>query len=230
MEDLQDLISQVVRLYPPGSIPMNTILAAGGVRVIEAAFKFNSFAMVESGGGAMQFTHGHLVAADDHKTIILNATIEERRIMLTVLGTSAEADDAIDAICETIFGEEGPLADPLVVAAETSCSACLDFDWNELYGSGFTRFLNTSLIAGCTTEGVEPRILHIEMTFGLKYTTPTRLEEHAIGLSAKNFTIGPVPKVPLSERRYQIASPTRSEDHLRIVEELEKSVKEGAKK
>lgn len=225
MKNIQDLRSERVAIFPPGKVPIGRVLAGScGVRISESfAFQLSSPVPAEE---ALEFKRGRAVF-DDREIVVISLKLDGRRISLTVEGTARDADYVANELEGIVFQNADP-PQPIIVAPETGCTAELDFEWTSLYSPELMSFLAGPVISAASKGGTEPYISAAMTQVQLKYQTPRDLEDQAVALSPKPFTIGPEMGRPLPDRRYVTQSPTRSEDHMVLVEELERAICRGS--
>ncbi len=212
-----DMRSGMFAIYPAGAIPVDRIVAVTG-EAIKKDFGFNAALFKE---GEVEFNHGSSSGA-----AVISAAFGPRRAKIVVEGTSDQADAVLVELMGRIFEGSAP-PEPLVVVPETTTVAVLEFDWEALYSDALAESLK-SLISASTTSGAAPRVTDPAVTLLLKFQTPEDLDDHGIELSPKLFRIALMPNTPPRERRYAVTTPTRSEDHVRVVEELEGRAKGAA--
>ena len=216
MKEIDEMRSGLVALYPANAIPIDRIVAVTGEGIKEG-FGFNAALIKE---GELEFSHGRV-----GDTTVMSAAFGPRRAKIVIEGTSDQADAVLAEFMGRIFEGADP-PDPLVVAPETTTISVLDFDWAALYSPALAESIDETINASAT-GGIVPRVADPSVTLMLKFQTPAELDDHGIELSAKLFRIAPVAKAPLKERRYMVTTPTRSDDHLRILEQLESRARGG---
>lgn len=216
MRNVRGLTSERVAILPPGDMPLNGIIAGRQGAAVRQLLSPQA-ARVESDGVALQHS---CWTYEEREILIPSVKLEGRRMLVTVEGSSDDADLVADAILSAISGDDAP-AEPVAVVYDTTCRATLDFDWQELFSPKLMALIGRSALPAFAVGGKEPRIVGAQALFVLRYRTPEELEERAVGLSPKNLSIAPEPQRPLAERRYVTQSPSRSEEHLRLLEELE---------
>lgn len=217
MKDVRNLQAGLVAIYPPAAFPVAKVTAGSRAEAVVNTFAFGAAEM--SPVGEAIFQRGRMLT-EDEEIVIPSLRFDDRRVLLTVAGTSAQADLVVNALEDIFFSGEARL-EPIVVVYEASCTAVLDIDWQALFNSSLANFIETRLRSEARTHGIEPRIAIAGLAINLAYETPADLAEHSISLSPKNFSIGLAPKTPPSERRFVSASPMRTEDHLSLLESLE---------
>ena len=221
MEEIRDLKSERIAIYPPGLIPLSKVMfGSHNARLIET-FSFKAF---NPGESEIDFQGGDVVVGESEVLVRL-LKIDDRRLIVGVEGSAEEADTIAASVAEVLFEDEEEVPEPIIVTAATSCTAALDFDWTELYSPTFMAFIDEHVVPGMSHDSRSPWIAASIAQFQFKYTTEPDLEARAVTLAPSNFALGPEPKRPLSDRRFFSSSPTRSENHLRLLEALEQSMR-----
>ncbi len=217
MDDrISGMKSSRIAVYPASVIPLNGLLAGSlGRRVIELfGFKGATFE-----GGEAQLSLGSIQVEED-EIVVLDAKMSEKRMVVSVEGTSRRAD-AVAAVLESLLMGDKPRVAPRVVVYETSCLAKLDFEWGALVSKQLGSFIENTLRPSVENAGARPRVAHAQVALMLKYNTPEDLEQYGISLSHKMFVVGLAPQAPPDDRLYITQSPTKSDEHLRMLLELE---------
>ncbi len=222
MKQVRNLRSERVAIYPPSVIPLNRIFAGSYRALLAKAFAFDTIA---PSGEEIEFRSG-AIDIGGSEIIVLSLKFDDRRVVFTIEGTAEDADRLADEIASIIFeGDEVP--EPLIVVPATDCIATLEFDWTAIYSTQFVSFLEGHILPAASKGDAKPKVSAAVTQFHLKYQTPADLDEQAVVLSPATLTIGPEPRRPLSDRRYTTGSPTRSEEHLRLLEALESAMQTG---
>ncbi len=221
MEQIQNLLSERIAVYPPGVIPLNRLLVGAYAPRLAEAFAFSE---LTPGEGRIELKKGIF---KEGEVVVLALAVDARRIVLGVEGSAADADTVVAKVTEILFGDDGAAApEPVTVSAGTSCTARLDFDWSELYNPRLTAFVGDKVLPVVGTQiGAEPWVSGSVAQFQIKFEAPRGLDENAVTLSPKLFSIGPEEQRPLSDHRYFTSSPTRSEEHLDLLEALEGAIR-----
>ena len=216
MERIADLRASRVAVYPTPVIPIARLLAGSlGKQLMETL----GFGVARAEGGEVHLGQGS-ISIDGEEIIILNLQMNDRRVMLTVEGTSAQADAVAQAIKMMVAPEDAWPA-PKVVVYETACTARLNFGWQQLVSGGLRDFVEDSLKPSAGSMGETPEITRVDVVMNLKYATPKSLAEYDISLSPKPFIVGVAPQTPPDDRIFRTQSPTTSDEHLRLLGALE---------
>ncbi len=217
MDDrISGMKSSRIAVYPSAVIPLNRLIAGSlGRRVVELfTFKGATFE-----GGEAHLSHGSIQISEE-EIIVLDAKMSEKRMVVSVEGESRQAD-AVAKILEGALVGDRPFVAPKVVVYETACIARLDFEWHALISKRLGDFVDNTLKPSVEAAGSQPKITHAQISLMLKYGTSEDLDQYGISLSPKMFTVGLAPQAPPADRLYITQSPTRSDEHLRILRELE---------
>ncbi len=218
MKQVQNLRSERIAVYPPGAIPINRLLVGAYAPRLAEAFSFSELA---PGEGRVELKGGIF---KDSGVVVLALAFDARRIVLGVEGSAADADAVMAKVDEILLGD-ATAPEPVTVSAATSCTARLDFDWSELYSPKLMDFIGGKVLPAAGEQiGAEPWVSGSIAQFQIKFDASRELDENAVTLSPKLFSVGPEEQRPLSERRYSTSSPTRSEEHFKLLKGLESAL------
>ena len=222
MKQVRELRSERVAIYPPSTLALNKIIVGSyGLRVTETF----SFANVARSEEEIEFKGG-AIEIDNSEIIVLSMKFDDRSIKFTIEGTADETDRVAEEIAGIVF-EDSEVPEPIIVVPATGCTVALDFEWEAIYNARFVSFLRNRVLPAARKGGAEARISVVLTQLQFKHLTPLELDERAVSLGPTAFMIGPEPRRPLADQRYVTNSPTRSEQHLRLLEDLESAIKGG---
>lgn len=237
MRKIQELSVAQIRLYRVGAIPWEILRSNRGRETISTGFSFEiPFGGVPDPAGvaqlplfpdplALTFINGEYEVGGE-RVYIRSLSIEPRRILLNVIGTSKQAD----AIYEVLVGALGKAAptsekkapEVLYKAEETTCICELDFSFEQIFQPRVLRFLRenvTKQASNSTIEAkVEPDRFGAKIYFDL---ADSAIKNHGITLNPKDFIIQPRPGIPQSEHVYYTKSPLPSDSHLKLINQFE---------
>lgn len=226
MKNVQNLQAALVAIYPAASFPVIRVAAGSRVEKLRDTFAFGA-AEVTPAGEAI-FQRGRLLT-DGDEIIIQNLQFDDRRVVVGVAGSSEQSDRVLEALEGILFAGSERLA-PLLVVYEASCTAELDFDWQCLFNEKIVSFIEDDVRSSASVLGIKPRIPIAGLAISMAYETPSDLSEYSITLSPKSLSIGLAPKSPPAKRKFLFTSPSRTEEHLRLLETLEKTLTVKPKK
>ncbi len=228
MKAIVDITVTQVRIYPTDCLPLAELRAAHNVKAIKEAFQFEN---VQADPLGLQLVFNNGVFRSDGKPIpILSLLMDQRRTQTQVRGRSPVADVFHDALMKLIAPLRGSTdkdgIQPLVKAEETACVATLDINFDELIAPALLHFIQGEAKTRLRTDyGIPRSVAFKNLSFEVKYVPASKdLEEHDIALSSKLLTLEPRMGTPIRERRFYTSSPTDSETHLALLEDLEKSI------
>lgn len=227
----EELTAGRLRVYPPGTIPLWALSSKRAIAHIGKTFGFEQFQPVtaegDKGPPGLLFGRGRAPAADPAAT----ATIESLRIgsdqidLLTRTADGHQFSDAILAELGRVFAEvvpeRGPWLDGFRIEfLQTVWVGQLDLSPEDLIDPRARSVLFPALTAS-KGEG-SGRVQAKGIT--LKLTAPTPrpdLLELGLQFSDDEFKLEPRAGRLASERAWFSTSPLRSDDHLRLLEEVE---------
>ena len=144
---ISNLTVEQIRVFDVDAMPSRFIITSSVVNKITE--KYHSVVGPNPSQPAIPSLHfigGEVI----HKKIIpINSmTFEERRVLLSVSGTSEDADFLFEDIRKTISEILGPsinFLDPLVKSDQTTCFATFSLDIQKYFSNPFLNFCETTL-------------------------------------------------------------------------------------
>jgi hypothetical protein len=230
MRDIATLSVRQVRLYEPDIIPFRFLRTKLGIDFIMNQFQFKEHAVPD--GSEIYFTGGAYTTgstAEDPVIPITLVSVNERRIIIDVAGPSAWANLVFEALRANVASMDLErrlnTREPLVIAHETSCTATMEFGWQELLAVPLVHFLAGPAMSAMESEISTPRLSSMSLKFTISFTSPdTRLADTGITLSDKTLTIEPRVNTPLEDQHFFTVSPLESDAHLALLSELEQAI------
>lgn len=230
MKEVTDLTVTQVRVFAVDVVPLSKINAKSCIERIRGDL---SVSQIEStpfieGIGPIIFLRGE-IKEENRIIIVSRIVVDPRRIILEVVGTSKEANQAYEVLLSSIDSvadiDSDRLRVPLLIAETTQCVATLDFHFESLFNNSFIELLNSRVKKEATSKiakgSVRPLATEVEISYEIQDET---LIENRISMSPKKFVIAPRAGAPLEARRYFTASPFDSDTHLKLVRDLEKAI------
>src|SRR5688500_10856505 len=148
MKDVSDLETTQIHLYAAGQIPYKQILTRESVELIRNSFGFREPSGVP-GVTELIFEGGKVNLGGFGDVTITRIHLGERRIILSVAGNSAAADQLFVVLRSMISGMEPARGfdkmNPITFKQETSCVARLDIGWEEFLNPRFVEFLKSTV-------------------------------------------------------------------------------------
>jgi hypothetical protein len=226
MKDVSDLTVTQFRFYPAGAIPYKSLRVSSRLKPLVAPFSF-------SRGYLDPATEEIVFESGSHEDVVIDrVAFSDRRLVLKVLGSSADADRFHGALWSA-FMKEATGVDtrppkPVLFFQETACSVTLDADVLSFLAPSVARFVKKDLLAVTSNDVAVTSLTNLNLRFELSYKAKIDLlDSHKIGLANKCFVLEPLANTPLSERRYFAESPTDSDTHIRLIESFERAVKQS---
>jgi hypothetical protein len=153
--------------------------------------------------------------------------VETRRILITMVAPSKVADafyeSAASIISEFDADKQFDMKGDLLKSEETGCDITLDTDIRQLLSPDFANFLESGALPILGTKSWKPRLRGIRLALDVSYdVTDEKLSTHNINLAPKTIMIQSAPGSPLDQRRYMTFSPTDSDNHMAMLQEIDK--------
>ncbi len=230
MKKIQDLTVSQIYLFQVGAIPLGAVVAGRGIETVRQKFAFQNpsslpWAPELTPAPALRFANGELLV-EKTRVVVPSVAIEPRRILLTVSGTSEQADQVFRVLVQTL-SELAPdhaeaLSNVVYKAEETACIACLDLDFGQVFGRKVRDFLTRRVADTASKPGiracVEPSRFAATITFEL---TDEKIKEQGITLNPKEFTVEAMKGLPIKDKLFVTKSPFGSSVHLELIKQLE---------
>ncbi len=230
MKEITNLTVTQIRVFPVDVLPLSQITTKSCIERIRSDL---SVGEIEPGPfvgviGPILFLRGEIKEGD--KIIVINRlTIEPRRILLEVAGTSKEANQVYNVLLSSLDSaigiDSGKLQSPLITSETTQCSATLDFPFWLIFNNSLIEFLNNEVKKKATGKiakaSVSPLLAEVEINYEIMDKT---ILDNKITMSPKKLTIAARTGTTLEARKYFISSPFDSDTHLKLVRDLEKAI------
>ena len=241
MKNIRELSVLQIRLFPVDTIPSIQPLYSILAETIGRTFQFQGYGnseVIPGFGGlpmppilpgqplSLDFQGGRF-QIDDRGILFINSlSIEGRRIILQVSGTSEQADslfESIKAIMISIWPtSELGLSEIVYKAEETTCIADLDLDFSSLFRAKLLSFLEGRLADVISNQRVDANV----QTSGLKVKVAYQVKDpsisgHGITLNNKDVIIEPRVNTPYDAGIFFTKSPLPTNQHFMFLEEFE---------
>lgn len=180
---------------------------------------------------SLHFNGGEFI----HKKItpINSITFEERRVLLSVLGTSEEADLLFEDLRKTIsevLGSSIAFSPPIIKSDQTSCFATFKVDIHNFFSKPFLNFCEKNLQEfnhfPKTQISTQPFSLKVEISYQIN--DPVLINSN-ISVSSKHLIIERRLQTPPEKNMYFVSSPFDSNTHLKLIDEIESQFKNKGK-
>lgn len=227
MREIRALVTTQVRLFPSDLIPVLKVSIPEFGKKIQSLFDFQAVEPVERQGSVTGIAFNGGIYKPD-SVLIETVAIEARRIVVKVQGKSQIAMSVFEVVSKQIEEVNGgfPLKE-ILCTHETGSSVVLDFPFERILSGQFVNFLQKSAVKHTKNQWSENLILPVNLKFSVRYKiTDDTLVKSNITLASKELTIEPRVESSPDERLYWIASPTDTETHFKLIEELEKALSE----
>lgn len=241
MKSIRELTVVQVRLFPVDTIPQILPLYSILAEAVGKTFRFQGFEGTEGMPGlgglplppilpgqspSLNFQGGRFPVDDSSFIFINSLSIEGRKIILNVAGTSEQANKVFEGVKAIIIAvwpaSEVGFSEVVYEVDETTCIVDLDLDFSSLFRTELLSFLGGRLTDVISDQRVGANV----QASGLKVKISYQIEDpsisgHGITLNNKDFTIEPRISTPSDARIYYTKSPLPTHKHLAVLEEFE---------
>lgn len=227
MRDVRQLTVKQFRIFPADVVPVEIFPGARGIKPLVETLDFRD-ARVDEQTGELILVAGQVDqgTAAEGGTRISEVRLGERRIVVAVHGSSADCTAAFEKISALLSGAD-PLrrldnSEPILLTQETDCSVELDFEWHKLVSPQLAGFLEEDAGYYLGSQKIQSRLKQMSLRFLFSFSSGEVDVQDLVVLGDKELVIEPRVGVPLSDQRYYTHSPTDSETHFKLLEELER--------
>lgn len=222
MREIRNLVTTQIRLFSPDLIPLIKLSHPEFGKKFQALFEFQAIEPFAPQGtiSGIQFLGG---LDKSSSTIIESVSIESRRIQVKVQGKSVVAKSVFETLSEQITSlNDGKSLSEIVCAHETGSSVVLDFFFEQLLSEKLNYFLKKSATKYMENRWSEALILPTNLKFSVRFKlNDDQLIKSNIALSPKELIIEPRLQSSPDEKLFWIASPTDTDTHFKLIEDLE---------
>ena len=226
MKEISHIEVKQIRIFKADQIPYSSLVTATPIQDI-----VNSFGC----GMDNQFSSGLRFIRGEYKTKKKNLTIEEltiqpQRIYFSVNGDSQDADQFYKELGKLISRYDyGKFFSPdkyLTKTEETSCVANLDIKHEKMFNKQFLNYVQRDIPEIVSDNNAEAFLSFFNVRFKYKYNVRNPvIREHGVTFTDKYFIMEPREGSVLGDSRYYTHSPTDSNTHLKLIEEIENKFK-----
>lgn len=226
MKEIQDLRVTQIRIFPADTIPYEAFSVSEKLKQVREFFHFSNtqipFPLLAPGPKVILFESGQF-DLKARNLIINRLNLEDRKLVLEIMGSSDEADAIFENIASYINSISGKdrlnEKNCLIKTQETSCLAFLELDFWEVFSGEMKKFIKNELSRALKFPAlsINPKKLSFEITF----KTPDSLQEEGITISPKEITIEPRAGIPFKKSIFSTHSPFDSDTHLNIIQTFE---------
>jgi hypothetical protein len=215
-----------VVLVPFDEIPLSNLLPQEHLERLGRLFGFRNVEIAKTAGQVgIVFEHG-VFDTELHSRAIDKLEISERKIVLTVEGTSENADELLaelEAHLLDLSNAEGEqLLHPILESHESEIVAQLDFSVEDLLSPTYFDFVRNTVQQEANSDIASATIQPVTLQFRVDYLLKDEsIQEQRISLSPKVFSLEPRRGSLLADRIYYSKAPFDTDTHLRLLKELE---------
>jgi hypothetical protein len=219
------------RIYKSDIVPFRFLSTKLAIDFVTTQFRFRESAVE---GGELVFVGGSHVPTEQAIIVVNAMSINERRIVIDVAGTTQEADILFSALRGLLAQAENQpriaITAPLIVSHETECVAEMEIDWRDLVSDQVAELVSGPALRASEGENAG-RIAGMALRFTFAFTAKdASLAENSVSLSDKRFIIEPRTGVALTDHHFYTASPLDTDSHIRLLEEFEKKLRKRTRR
>jgi hypothetical protein len=216
-----------IRLFPPDTIPFVKLVLDKNRKVIHSLFSFEGVEPISREGSivGINFTAG---SYGPRSILIPSVAIEERRIVVKVQGTSEEATSLYEEVRKKLedLNENRPIRETLCTH-ETVCSVVLDAAFERVFSQSFLQFIKQTATKYTKNPWSENYIVPADLKFTVRYKViDDSLVRNHIALASKELVIEPRTQSAIEDQLYWIKSPTDTDTHFKLIDDLERALSE----
>lgn len=225
--ELVKVLAHQIRLVQHDQIPLSSLLNQSNLFKLRNLFNFSSAEVAQSTSNDLlvRFTGG-IFPKNGKSSQIIDLAIFERKMIISVEGNSEDIDEIfekVNAALHEISGvERSDFLKPIVTADESEIVAKFDFEFDSLYSIPFNSFINSQLNESIKLGSAKSLVKPKDIKFDIDYLSDDKsLKDYNIQLSKKEFIFSPRPGYPLTARVFYSKAPLKSNDHFRLLANLE---------
>ncbi len=234
MKEIRSLRANQIRIYPTDEVDFASLV--GGKRSSELSDRFEFQSRETPFGLPPEMTSALFVRENgQYLTVgkrypIFRLAIEPRRIIVDIGGPSAVADAFYSEVKDLLPSIDSrspvPSYDPLVTADETTCVVRLEFPPDRLFPQLSDWRIAELLESKAPSHGCALSVAPTTLKLRIRYQTPPdRIVRSHITLTDKEFLIELRENTASEDCIYLTQSPTRTEQHLAILAEIETAIR-----
>ncbi len=229
MKEARILSTTQIRLFPADAIPLTSLLIEKHRQLIRSLYNFEKVEPISRAGST---GISYLAGSFGSKPLLVEeVTIEERRIVTKVQGTTDEGAavyERVKTALEEINGNQS--INELLCTHETATSVILSVPFELMFSQPFLAFLDKSAKKYTKLPWSDHFITPLTLSFRVQYKlTDDNLLKNHITLASKILTIEPRHQSNPEDRHYWISSPTDTDTHFKLIDDFEKSLEGGTK-
>lgn len=220
-------ITQIL-IFDYDQIPLRKLISRRNLTELGSLFEFSNAQVAEdiSEGKKAVILDGGTLENETEPVAIPRVVVEERRILLSVDGSSKQADQVYEHLGKFLAALAGLEATEFQEfrhkSEESEVVAELDFAFERLVSNPVWEFMRTEIPAAASTEIFSTSTVPAHFSFFVEYQpTDEWLSSHRISLARKEFSLEPRIGHPLEEQIYFSKAPLDTEAHLSLLGRIE---------
>ena len=230
MKNATDLTVTQIRIFQVDVVPLGVIKTKSCVEKIREKFSIGAVEVrpFAEGKDIIVFRRGEL--RREKRIIVVNKIeVDPRRVIVEVEGTSKDGNEVYEAflsvVAAVVTDALQSLRAPLLVAETTQSVVTLDFTFDSLFSTVFTKFLKSRVKKEASSKFARASVTPLAAMVEIQYEiTDKALVDNKITMNPKQFSITPRPGAPFEAKKYLISSPFDSDTHLKLIDELNKAI------
>lgn len=233
MKGIRDLKSTQIRIFPIDEIGFKSLQRPSALAQIQEKYKLKPNPQIILEGipaesHVMSFTNGEF-NYENKVFLIERLSIEERRIIICMASPSNIVELLFDNLRKLLIDldlrDTKSKYEPIITAQETSCVTILDFSFADLIKDSVLSDFNDYMLKKVQTHGCKIEIVPSAIQFKISYLKqPDSFGKHKFTLNEKNIVLEIRDRTAYEDNLFYTFSPTDSETHIELLNELEKRV------
>ncbi len=229
-KDIRYLETSLIAIFQEDEINLASIRRNESIKQLNSKYKLKYLNQPE----LMPYVVPSLVLAEgefiynDQTCLVNEIRIESRRIIIKTNGTSEAADFFFEEIRKELVKldvrQTKPEINPLIKTYETRCVCKLDIGLEKLIGTQKIDEFITGISKYIPSFDSSPSIIPFTLRFRIDYfNIPEKLKKNKITLMEKYITIEYREKTDPGDHIFFTSSPTKTEDHIKLLQHFEKT-------
>jgi len=231
MKNIRDFKVTQIRLFRSDEIPFRSLFGPSAENRLRSEFRLKRLPVPPGlgipGMTNLVFVNGEY--ATGRRTVFIDhLAIEERRVVVTVTGSSEDCDSVFSHLRGVLkqidFRNPPPEYRPLLVVQESACVVELDASLTKLFSNSPIERIMDSVSSAVDSYGCSVNLFPSSVHVRVKYESPpAELATNHIALVEKDIVIELRAGTSIEENTYFISSPMSSDNHLKLIRAVEEA-------
>lgn len=229
MPDIRELRTSQVRIYATDALPFNRLRQSKAVSMLQESMDFSpSQSMFPFPDGILQTQPIAMASGSCNGVFIEKLVVEERKMVLTILGSTEQADAIQEELIKAITQATGtgdPDLSPLAVSHESNCVAKLNFQIPKLLAGSPMEAIPEMFKNQVHPKNSSIDVVPASVSFLVRYSHISReLQERKINLVDKEIKIELRAKTAVNDQIYSVSAPATTGELIELVRQIEDKV------